>query len=39
MRVGIGGFRHETNSFSNVVTTVERYQDKNYEFGQTLIPR
>ena len=37
MRVGIGGFRHETNSFSNVVTTVARFQDKNYEFGQTLI--
>lgn len=37
MRVGIGGFRHETNSFSNVVTTVERFQDLNYEFGQTLI--
>ena len=37
MRVGIGGFRHETNSFSNVVTTVDRFQDLNYEFGQELI--
>ena len=37
MRVGIGGFRHETNSFSNVVTTIDRFQDLNYEFGQELI--
>ena len=39
MRVGIGGFRHETNSFSNVVTTIARFQDKNYEFDQMLIER
>ena len=37
MRVGIGGFRHETNSFSNVATTVAKFQDLRYEFGQTLI--
>ena len=37
MRVGIGGFRHETNSFSNVITTIDRFQDLNYEFGQELI--
>lgn len=37
MRIGIGGFRHETNSFSNVATTVEKFQDLRYEFGQALI--
>ena len=37
MRVGIGGFRHETNSFSSVITTVAKFQDLRYEFGQALI--
>ena len=39
MRIGIGGFRHETNSFSNVTTTVTQFQDLYYDFGQDLITK
>lgn len=39
MRIGIGGIRHETNSFSNVATTVKQFQDLCYDFGQDLITK
>jgi len=39
MRIGIGGFRHETNSFSNVATTVALFQKLAYYHGQELLDR
>lgn len=39
MRIGIGGIRHETNSFSNVATTVAQFQNLYYDFGSDLITK
>lgn len=37
MRIGIGGIRHETNSFSNVPTTVELFKQVAYHLDQELF--
>lgn len=39
MRFGIGGIRHETNSFSNVATTVDLFKQLSYLFGDEAIAK
>lgn len=33
MRIGIAGFMHESNSFLNVPTTIERYRETGIQYG------
>ena len=37
MRIGIGGIRHETNSFSNVATTEALFRKLAYQDGADMI--
>ena len=37
MRIGIGGIRHETNSFSNVATTEALFRKLSYQDGADMI--
>ena len=37
MRVAIGGISHETNTFSNVKTTIEYFKNLEWEHGQEIL--
>lgn len=39
MKIIIGGIQHETNTFSNVKTTVEAFELRGWDLGNTLIEK
>ena len=39
MRIAVAGFMHESNTFSEVPTTLQSYRDANLDYGAKLIPR
>jgi len=39
MRIAVAGFMHESNTFSEVPTTLQSYRDANLDYGTDLVPR
>lgn len=39
MRIAIGQIAHETNTFSNVATTVERFKSWEWDYKEKIIER
>jgi microcystin degradation protein MlrC len=39
MRIGIGQLAHETNTFSNIKTTVDCFKQLEWEYGEGIIKK
>ena len=38
MRIAIGGFMHESNTFAPLPTTLQRFRDGSLTYGDAVIP-
>jgi microcystin degradation protein MlrC len=39
LRIAVGGIAHETNTFSSVPTTLDRFQERSYLSGEAILRR